>query len=319
MKYDQIIIHIDPDSFEELVNAICQEILGLGIFSFTKGPDGGKDGRFTGSANNYPSSQNPWNGKMIIQAKHTALAGATCSSGEFFTNLSSVVNKEIDRLVKLKKAEGLDYYLLFTNRKYTGKNDADIIKKISSGIGLPESNIAIIGIETINSLLNRHPEIARRYNLRKHYIPFDFSDQDIKALIIKFHNSLSDQTELKDKVEEVKRDYTKIPTAKKNSKNALGEEYYTNNILGESLSHFSKIDNFLSAPINSKIKDLYYDIVSDLREIIQIKREDFDAFEHIFRYISDFVCQGAEELTGKKRYVTIFLHYMYINCSIGLK
>lgn len=319
MKYDQIIIQIDPDSFEELVNAICQEILGLGTISFTKGPDGGKDGRFTGSANNFPSSQAPWSGKMIIQAKHTTLAGAICSSGEFFTHASSVVNKEIKRLVKLKQAEGLDYYLLFTNRKYTGKSDTDIIKKISAGISLPESNISIIGIETINSLLNKYPEIAKRYDLRKHYIPFDFSDQDIKTLIIKFHDSISKQVHLKDKVEEVKRDYTKILTSEKNKKNALGEEYYINNILGESLSYFARIDSFLSTPINSSIKDLYYDIVSDLREIILIKRDNFEAFEHIFRYISNFVCQGATELTGKKRFVTIFLHHMYMNCSIGLK
>lgn len=320
MKYDQILIHTDPDNFEELVNAICQEILGLGTVSFTKGPDGGKDGRFTGTANKFPSLTAPWSGKMIIQAKHTALADARCSSGEFFTNAKSVVNKEIERLVKLKKKEGLDYYLLFTNRKYTGNNDADIIKKISAGIGLPESNIAIIGIETMNSYLSKHKEIATRFNLHEFYVPFDFSDQDIKTLILKFHDNLtSSDGQLKDGIEQVKRDFTKISDPEKNKKNGLGEDYYENNILGESLGHFAKIEDFLAAPMNAEIKEIYYDIVDDLRQIIQIKRDNFEAFEHIFRYIHNFVCQGSSELSGKKRYVNIFLHYMYHSCSIGLK
>lgn len=44
----------------------------MGVVSFTPGKDGGKDGKFTGQANKYPSEVKFWNGKFIIQAKHTS-------------------------------------------------------------------------------------------------------------------------------------------------------------------------------------------------------------------------------------------------------
>ena len=116
---------------EELVNVICQTILGTGVVSFSKGKDGGKDGRFNGKANRFPSESKPWEGKMIIQAKHTSKPLGDCMSGEFLTNKESVVNLEIKKLKKIKSEEGLNYYLLFTNRKYSGTADGRIIKKIS--------------------------------------------------------------------------------------------------------------------------------------------------------------------------------------------
>jgi hypothetical protein len=58
---------------------ICQEILGCGLIEFSKGKDGGRDGKFIGTANQFPSEKDTWNGKFIIQAKHTENAIATCS------------------------------------------------------------------------------------------------------------------------------------------------------------------------------------------------------------------------------------------------
>lgn len=46
---------LSEDSFENLVNKICQEILGTGVISFSKGKDGGKDGKFNGIAEKFPS------------------------------------------------------------------------------------------------------------------------------------------------------------------------------------------------------------------------------------------------------------------------
>jgi hypothetical protein len=39
--------NLSEDDFEKLVNILCQDILGMGTVSFTKGRDGGRDGRFT--------------------------------------------------------------------------------------------------------------------------------------------------------------------------------------------------------------------------------------------------------------------------------
>jgi very-short-patch-repair endonuclease len=57
--------------FEDLVGQICMEILGMGTIVFTTGRDGGRDGKFAGTANNFPSKNSPGKGKFIIQAKHT--------------------------------------------------------------------------------------------------------------------------------------------------------------------------------------------------------------------------------------------------------
>ena len=52
---------------------------------FSVGTDGGKDARFTGKANKYPSESKQWEGKIIIQAKHTQRPNASCSDSDFQT------------------------------------------------------------------------------------------------------------------------------------------------------------------------------------------------------------------------------------------
>jgi len=64
---------------------------------------------------------------------------------------------------------------------------------------------------------------------------------------------------------------------------------------------------------------MYFDTVGELRDLIVIKRDDFGPFEEIFIYIYNLVCSSSDELKGRKRFVNIFLHYMYHTCSIGLK
>mgnify|MGYP001358393160 FL=1 len=82
---------------------------------------------------------------------------------------------------------------------------------------------------------------------------------------------------------------------------------------------FEKIERFLASPQNEEIKEYYFDVVSELSNLITIKRDNFDAFEEIFWRIYTMICDGSEELKGYKRHVMTFLHYMYYNCEIGLK
>ena len=42
--------------FENIVISICEEILGTGTIKFADGKDGGRDAKFTGTANNFPSN-----------------------------------------------------------------------------------------------------------------------------------------------------------------------------------------------------------------------------------------------------------------------
>jgi hypothetical protein len=71
------------DDFEKIIVRICRDILGIGITGFTKGVDGGSDGFFDGTSQNYPSKENSWSGKFRIQAKHTTNSEASCSDNTF--------------------------------------------------------------------------------------------------------------------------------------------------------------------------------------------------------------------------------------------
>jgi hypothetical protein len=61
--------NLTDTEFEELVALICERILGMGTIVFSEGKDGGKDAKFKGKANKFPSESEPWNGKIVIQAK----------------------------------------------------------------------------------------------------------------------------------------------------------------------------------------------------------------------------------------------------------
>ena len=89
MRYP--LYNLDDKEFEQLVALICEHILGIGTIVFADGKDGGRDAKFTGKANKYPSEREPWSGKFIIQAKHTSKPVASCSDSNFQTILKKKV------------------------------------------------------------------------------------------------------------------------------------------------------------------------------------------------------------------------------------
>ncbi len=119
MKYP--LHHMNEDDFERLVVFICYHLLGEGTIPFAQGKDGGRDGKFIGKASCIPSDVEPWEGKIIIQAKHTIKENASCSDSDF----TSIIKKSVIPAIKnLKDSNDIDYYLLFTNRKLTGTQDS---------------------------------------------------------------------------------------------------------------------------------------------------------------------------------------------------
>lgn len=312
---DYPLYNLNSKEFENLVNTICQNILGTGVITFSEGKDGGRDGKFTGVAQNYPSSKDSWSGKFIIQAKHTSNPIASCSDSEFET----IVKKEIPKIKKLKEDGDIDNYLLFSNRKYSGRNGENLLKKIIQETGV--SNSVIIGKETINNqYLNPNKEIVRQHNLLQAHIPFDFSDEEIRDIILAFKEQLPKVENLiKSKADELKYDFSHIEKEEKNNKNKLSQEYYQQHILGASLMEFDKIEAFLKDPVNEHLKDYYYDTASELNQIITLKRNNFDAFEELFIHIYQLVTNGISSMKGTKRHVITFLHYMYVECLIGKK
>lgn len=308
---------ISEDKFEELIGVICSKILGMGTVVFTKGRDGAKDGRFSGIANCYPSEQEPWKGEFIIQAKHTTNPIASCSDGEFFSNQSSILNKEIRRLKQLIN-DGLkiDNYLLFTNRKYTGTVGENALKHLQTKLTIndDEINCAIIGIEKIKEYLRMYPDIPKIFNLGIRYKPLRFFADDIKEVIITFHKYHK-------KIEiENDSDFMYINKEEKNKLNNLSKDYF-DYLKQDSLPYFNEVDNFLKNPINLVFKDYYLDTVRELNSKIIEDRDEYYRFEEIINEIYYKILESDEsgKLRQKKRLIYLFLDYMYYNCDIGKK
>lgn len=67
------------------------------------------------------------------------------------------------------------------------------------------------------------------------------------------------------------------------------------------------------------IATLYHDSADELKHKIIIHRKDFDTFDNIFGFLYEEIQRRRDVLKGKRRLVSILLHYMYFNCDIGSK
>ncbi len=302
MKYP--LENLTDTEFENLVALICSEILGTGTVVFSVGKDGGKDARFNGKANNFPSKSEPWKGKIIIQAKHTQRPDASCSDSDFQSILKKSV---IPAINKLKGKNEIDYYLLFTNRKLSGIQDA----KIEDIFGdKTDTENRLIGLETIELWLTQYPNIAKNLNLNKLLLPLSFDENDLRIIVNSFN-----------KLDKIKGDLSKIPENRdienKNKLNALSKEYF-DNVIKKNLIYFEQIREFLKDSINKEYLDKYENTIDDINAKIVVHRTDFEKFEMILEFLYDFIVENNTELKNKRRLVRLFLHYMYYNCDIGI-
>lgn len=298
--------YLNEDDFERLIILICNKILGDATIPFAKGKDGGKDGRFEGTANCFPSNINRWKGKVIIQAKHTNKENASCSDSDF----KSILQSEIPKIQKLKQNNELDFYLLFTNRKLTGGQDSNIKSLFNS----ENIECEVLALEKIQQYLQTYPEIARIAKLNELLRPLEFDESDLKEIIMAVyevtHNSESSIQSI---------DFSKINIEEKNELNNLSKNYFED-VIKRNFEYFSQIETFLSSPINSNLRELYDDTTSELNAKITLKRNEYVEFENMLEDFYDYVVtNNSKDLKGKKKLVRILLHYMYWRCDIGKK
>ena len=294
--------------FEDLVALICHKILGTGVIVFSDGKDGGRDAKFTGTANRFPSERNPWNGKFIVQVKHTTKPEASCSDSDFNT----ILKKELPKLKNLKEDGKVDYYLIFTNRKLSGLRDPKIEDFIDNEVDV--KNI-ILGEKNIQLWLQEHHEIVNIMGLNKLLLPLEFYEKDLQEIVVAF----SETKISSNVVSAIQSDLTRIPIEEKNRLNKLGKTYF-DNILKDSFSDFEKIKCFLEDPINNEYKKKYGNTVSDLQDEIIVYREEYNAFEEILNHLYKLILDKTNKnLMMNRKLIRVFLHYMYFNCDIGKK
>ncbi len=302
MKYPLENLGSDKE-FEDLVALICERILGTGTIVFSVGKDGGKDGKFVGTANKFPSEVNPWTGKIIIQAKHTQRPNASCSDADFKQILKKQV---IPAIKKLQEKDEIDYYLLFTNRKLSGIQEKEIEDLLYQQANIEYS---VIGKERIDLWLEEYPDIAIVLNLNRLLLPLEFDEEDLKEIVLAFS-----------KLDVKKGDLPEIPErrdiVKKNELNKLSKDYF-DNVLKKNMQYFKQIEDFLSDPKNEELLNKYNNTIDDLNEEITIHRDEYDKFEMILNHLYKMVLDKFSELNSNRALVRVFLHYMYYNCDIG--
>jgi hypothetical protein len=301
------LFNLTDDEFENLVSLICTEILGTGVISFSSGKDGGRDAKFTGKANNYPSSANPWDGKFVIQAKHTTSPTASCSDSKFKT----ILKDECDSIQNLKNDGKVDYYLLFTNRKLSGVQDPKIEDFIDEHTGV---NNVIIGEETIQLWLQKYPEIAKKLHLKDLFYPLEFYEKDLQDIVVAFSEvKFSSET-----IREREADLNRISIEEKNELNQLSKTYFEE-VLRKSFSSFESISRFLEDPQNYEYKNKYENTINDLQEEIIINRDDYCLFDEVLNHLYKLALdESNHKLHSNRGLLRVFLHYMYYNCDIGI-
>lgn len=300
--------NLSDDDFEKLVNILCQDILGRGTVSFTKGRDGGRDGRFNGTANSYPSKSFPWSGKFIIQAKHTEDYKASCSDNNFFENQTSIINKEIDKIKELQSKNEIDNYLLFTNRKETEAREK-AVKYIKSKTGL--KNVDIIGKDTIESWLSQNIKIVKQFGLDKFTLPFEFYEEDIKEVIQIFHDNTP-------KLKTIESVIKRPDIEDKNRINNLDEAYFKNIIIEDLNRYHKQILDFLNDPKNEVYAGYYEETSIELKRVIEANIDKFDNFKIVFEYLKQYILEKEPERLKKYRnIIPAFFHFMYYQCDIG--
>lgn len=298
--------------FEQLVTLICRNIMGVGITSFAPGPDGGKDARFEGTANAFPSEAAPASGKFIIQAKHTSKPQASCSDNDFE---NTIVGKEIKAIKRQYEAGQCTHYLLFTNRMKTGGAEVRIPARITGDTGV--QNVWLRSTEDIERELSLHPEIVEAAGLNKFRAPIQFSPEDIRDVIVALH----EHREAISSTFDSQHDFTSYPgLERKNEINGLSPAY-NKYICDDSMKNFPAIRVFLENHRNQSFADQYHAVADDLKGQIIAHRDRFDKFDDVLEGIAVLVRERSPELQAapKRLMIKKLVHYMYVNCDIGEK
>lgn len=298
--------------FEQLVVQMSRKLLGRSVQGFSAGIDGGRDARFEGTANGFPSDQSPWSGVTIIQAKHTNAFNMRFGDAAFSgTSDSSVITEEIIRIKKLVAAKSLDNYLLFSNRHLSALSNETILKRLADECEIKTESLHLIGTERMEELFREHPNLATLAGINPLDGPLLVSSRELGDVVEKVAASL---LAVSDKIPAPPT--ARVTLARKNELNNMSESY--SKVLLRRYMHLLKqIHDFLADPINSEYQDLYEAVVDDIGAKIAAHKSDYQSFDKLFEYLADLVIGRDTVLSANRRLTKAVLFYMYWNCDIG--
>lgn len=301
---------LSSTQFEKIIVLISKKIFGISASEFCPGRDGGRDSKFVGVAELYPSEAMPWSGIIIVQAKHTKSSSASCSDNDFFKNDSSVINLEIPKIKNLFDSGELTHYILFTNRRLTAGFESKIIQHISKNTGIACENIGLIGEQDLYNYCRLCRTEIDDYLSNDYHVemPLVYDPRDIADIIDGINDFFKNET----------RD-TFIPPTKRTSyvdKNKLNsmDDTTADFFMKKYLKYIPKITEFLSDPINEEYIEKYENIVDTLQRKIAVYQKNEADFGKILDKLIDIL---EVRVNRNKRLGSAIVFYLYWNCDIG--
>ncbi|KQN76344.1 hypothetical protein ASF04_25410 [Duganella sp. Leaf61] len=306
---------LSDGQFETLIVFLCQHLLGISVQGFAKGPDGGRDAKFVGTAELHPSKAAPWLGTTVVQAKHTNGYNRNFSESDFFstTALNTVLGKEIPRIKKLRESKQLDHYMLFANRRLAGNAESEIREYLAAQCDVPASSIYLCGLEQLEILLKTFPDVAAKADLDPVDSPLIVSPDDLAEVVQALARQKDAVTALLDDPPTVR-----VTFEQKNVLNNMSADYAKAQ-RKRYLKETAQIRAFLAAPENLDLLHLYESVVDEFQLKIIAKRKDYQTFDQVMEYLVDLLFNRDAVLRQQahKRLTRAVLFYMYWNCDIG--
>lgn len=305
---------LSEDQFESFIVVLCSHLFGKSVQPFAKGADGGRDGKFVGIAEEFPSKACPWRGITIIQAKHTNGFNRNFADSDFYSKTSqkTTIGNEIERIKKLRSLHKLDNYILFSNRKLTGITEEEIRSYISEECDIPYKSVALCGIESIEYFIKLFPEIIKEANLDPIDSPLLVNSDDLSEVVQALSKQFSGL-----KTKEFSPPTIRTEYAQKNILNNMTPEY-AEELKRRYLRDTKQIQDFLAAPENYELQKKYESTVEEFQLSIIAKRKNYQTFDNVMHYLTDLLIQRDIILRRNKRLTRSILFYMYWNCDIGL-
>lgn len=307
---------LGTEQFEKLVVLICEEIFGAGVTSFSTGPDGGRDARFDGTAQLYPSTSSPWVGKTVIQAKHSIGHDKSCSDPDFFSESrkSSTIPDEVRKIVRLIERGELDNYIVFTNRTLTAGAEERIRTYIARTAGLKKKNVAIVGLENLERYIEKFPDIPERANLDPVDMPLTLDPRDLSEVI----ESLAEALDVSAGDAPLKLPEPRTALDEKKKLNNLSNNY-SNELKARYLKDAGIIYEHLSDPSNHELQRLYEAAAEDIQFKVIAKREEYTSFDDVLNHVIELLLLRSSTLHRgeRKRILRCMVFYMYWFCDVG--
>ncbi|MGE8351171.1 MAG: ABC-three component system protein [Pseudomonas protegens] len=302
--------HLSSGQFESLVIHLCYELLGFATETFSDGKDGGRDSRFEGRANLYPSAAEPWTGVTIIQAKHTSAYNKKFSDGEFFGTASSEVDGEIPKIVKLIKSDSLRNYFLFSNRKLPASASLTIRDYISGQTGLHSSNIGLVGVEQFENYFKRFKHIPGDVGLNPFDMPLNIEPDELAEIIVSLKNNLKAISKA-----DLGRKIVRVSFERKNQINNLSGPY--GSTIKKKIGELYQVQDFLAMPENEVLQQLYMQSAEELAAKVCVLRNPDQKFDVVLEKIIELLLERDTDLRSNKTLTRLMIYYMYYHCDIG--